>query len=299
MRLANVGGRATLVVTDGGIDVERASGGRFGPSPQELFEQWEEFLDWAGSVAPSGVEPIDHQALRAPVPRPRQLFAVGVNYAAHAREAGYPEGATPIVFTKFVSSLCGPDVTVALPSRSVDWEVELVVAVGRGGYRISAEHAWEHVAGVTVGQDLSERELQLQGSKPQFSLAKSYPQFGPTGPWLVTLDELPDRDDLAIRGVLNGEVVQESRTSLMIDPVPSLIAKISAVCPLLPGDIVFTGTPDGVGNARTPKRFLTDGDELVSEIDGVGRMTTRFTQGQRSVEPPSPVAEESSASATG
>ncbi len=118
--------------------------------------------------------------------------------------------------------------------------------------------------------------LQMQGTRPQFSLGKSWPRFGPTGPWLVTPDEVANPDDLALRSVLNGTVVQESRTSFMIDDVAALIAKLSAVCPLLPGDIIFTGTPDGVGNARTPKWFLADGDVLVSEIEGLGQMTTSF-----------------------
>ena len=277
MRIANLAGRLTLVVNEAeGVDVAEESRGLFGPDPQRVYDDWDAFRDWARTVEPTGLVPLDRARLEAPVPSPRQVFAVGVNYAEHAREAGYPADAQPIVFTKFATSLCGPETVVTLPSASVDWEVEMVVIIGRGGHRIGREEAWDHVAGMMVGQDLSDRELQMQGTRPQFSLGKSWPRFGPTGPWLVTPDELPDPDDLALRSILNGTVVQESRTSYMIDDVAALIAKLSAVCPLLPGDMIFTGTPDGVGNARTPKWFLTDGDVLVSEIEGLGQMTTSF-----------------------
>ena len=281
MRLANLHDRLTLVFDGGGVDVEVASSGRFGADPQAVYDTWDEFRSWAKAVVPADLTPtdltpVDQTALGAPVPRPRQVFAVGVNYAAHAREAGYPVESVPIVFTKFVSSLCGPNVTVALPSGCVDWEVELVVVVGRRTHHVAPAAAWDHVAGLTIGQDLSDREVQMQGAKPQFSLGKSFPQFGPTGPWLVTPDELGDPDDLWIRSIVNDTVVQESRTSHMIDDVPSLLAKLSAVCPLLPGDIIFTGTPEGVGNARTPKWFLGAGDVLISEVEGLGRMTTNF-----------------------
>ena len=141
---------------------------------------------------------------------------------------------------------------------------------------VAAERAWEHVAGVTVGQDISARDVQMLGSPPQFSLGKSFPGFGPTGPWLVTPDALPARDDLAIACSLNGERVQADRTSSMLFPVPETIARLSAICPLLPGDLIFTGTPAGVGNRMDPPRFLRPGDELVSTIEGIGSMSTRF-----------------------
>jgi 2-keto-4-pentenoate hydratase/2-oxohepta-3-ene-1,7-dioic acid hydratase in catechol pathway len=141
------------------------------------------------------------------------------------------------------------------------------------------EEAWDHVAGLTIGQDLSERIMQLQGTFPQFSLGKSYPGFGPTGPWLVTPDEFADRDDLAISCSLSGEQMQSSRTSMMLYDVPELLVRLSAVCPLLPGDLIFSGTPSGIGNRRTPPRFIGPDDVLVSEIEGIGTLTTRFTAG--------------------
>lgn len=140
---------------------------------------------------------------------------------------------------------------------------------------VSEDGAWEHVAGLTVGQDLSERERQLFGQAAQYSLGKSFPGYGPIGPWLVTVDELADRDDLAIGCAIDGEVMQASRTSDLICSVPQLIVKLSSVVTLLPGDLIFTGTPSGVGRARSPQRFLRPGEQLVSTIEGIGSLTTR------------------------
>nr|WP_241732460.1 fumarylacetoacetate hydrolase family protein [Galbitalea soli] len=245
-----------------------------------MFEEWDAVVEWAAgarsAVDPADLDPLDPERLGAPVPRPRQVFAIGVNYTEHAAEAGYPSDSVPVTFTKFPSCIVGPDHVVELPSESVDWEIELVVAIARTAHRVSAADAWSHVAGVTIGQDLSERVIQMVGTKPQFSLGKSFPGFGPTGPWLVTPDELPDRDDLELRCELDGERVQTGRTSQMIYTVPQLIERLSAVVPLLPGDLIFTGTPSGIGNARTPKRFLQPEERLTSAIDGIGVLETRF-----------------------
>jgi 2-keto-4-pentenoate hydratase/2-oxohepta-3-ene-1,7-dioic acid hydratase in catechol pathway len=280
VRIANLAGRAVLVRSDdAAIDIAGASDGRFGPDPQHLFEDWAAFAEWAAALERAdavGSVSFDAAELAAPVPRPRQVFAIGLNYAEHAAEAGYPPDSMPVTFTKFPSSIVGQGAVVELPEGNVDWEVELVVVIGREGHNLDRDSAWEHVAGVTIGQDLSERITQLQGAAPQFSLGKSFPGFGPTGPWLVTPDELPDRDDLAISCLLSGEQMQASRTSMMLYDVPELLVRLSAVCPLLPGDIIFSGTPSGIGNRRTPPRFIGPDDVLVSEIEGIGTLTTRF-----------------------
>jgi len=151
-----------------------------------------------------------------------------------------------------------------------------VAVIGRAAYRVDAARAWDHVAGLTVGQDISARDVQMTGSPPQFSLGKSLPGFGPTGPWLVTPDALADPDDLAIACAVNDEQVQGDRTSSMLFSVGEVIARLSAICPLLPGDLIFTGTPAGVGNRMDPPRYLRPGDELVSTIEGIGSITTRF-----------------------
>lgn len=276
MRFANLSGRAVVVVGDRALDIERESGGRFSSDPQAAFDDWEAFAAWAGSLSQGG-EPFEVEQLGAPVPRPRQVFAIGINYAEHAAEAGYPPESMPVTFTKFPTSIVGPDHVVALPPGHVDWEVELVAAIGLEAHRVDRNSAWNHIAGLTIGQDLSERISQLEGKSPQFSLAKSFPGFGPTGPWLVTPDDFANPDDLALSTTLSGERMQHSRTSHMIYDVPELIARLSAVCPLLPGDLIFTGTPAGVGNRMEPQRFIAPDDVLVSEIEGIGELTTRFS----------------------
>jgi 2-keto-4-pentenoate hydratase/2-oxohepta-3-ene-1,7-dioic acid hydratase in catechol pathway len=276
VRLASIKGRLSLPSSEGSIDVQHASGGRFGSDPQAVYDRWDEFVDWAHPF--DGEPPLELEALDAPVPRPRQVFALALNYALHAQEAGFELPETPIAFTKFPSCITGPDAIVSLPTDRVDWEVELVVVIGRRAHRVTADAAWAHVAGLTVGQDISARDVQMAGKPPQFSLGKSFPGFGPTGPWLATPDELDNPDDLAISCTLNGEQRQASRTSQMLLSVPETIARLSAICPLLPGDLIFTGTPDGVGNRSVPPRYIAPGDVLVSTIEGIGSITTRFTE---------------------
>jgi 2-keto-4-pentenoate hydratase/2-oxohepta-3-ene-1,7-dioic acid hydratase in catechol pathway len=178
----------------------------------------------------------------------------------------------PMIFTKFRSSLSGPYDAIPVPSRNVDWEVELVVVMGRRAERVAAEDAWSHVAGLTVGQDVSERVIQMAGHAPQLSMGKSFPGFGPLGPVLVTPDALESPDDLELGCTLNGQTVQKGRTAGMIFPVAELIAYISSICPLLPGDLIFTGTPSGVGLFRTPPVYLKPGDTLVTWVKGIGEL---------------------------
>ncbi|OIJ64954.1 fumarylacetoacetate hydrolase family protein [Streptomyces mangrovisoli] len=278
MRFGVLDGRAVVVRGGLAADIATASSRRFPADPLLLLEQWPQLRAWAQALPDAAFgRPVDPPALGAPVPRPRQVFAVALNYPPHAAEAGYTPPDAPLVFTKFPSSIAGPDTTVVLPPGRVDWEVELVAVIGRETYRVSEADAWQAVAGLTVGQDLSERVSQLRGTPPQFSLGKSFPGFGPIGPLLVTPDELGDPDDLEITGLLNGDVVQHDRTKSMIFPVPELVARLSAVLPLYPGDLLFTGTPAGVGNRMSPPRYLTAEDELVSRIEGLGEIRQRFS----------------------
>ncbi|MDN5919182.1 MAG: fumarylacetoacetate hydrolase family protein [Pseudonocardia sp.] len=249
-----------------------ASGGRFGPDVHGVYERFDEFRDWAaGASLPPG-DTFDPAQLGAPSPTPRQLFAIGLNYRAHADESGFAAPPSPAVFTKFASSITGPYSEVTLPDGKVDWEVELVAVIGRHARHVAAEHAWEHVAGLTIGQDLSERVLQMVGAAPQFSLGKSYPGFTPMGPWLVTPDEFGDPDDLELSCDVDGVQVQKGRTSELIFSVPALVEQLSAVLPLWPGDVIFTGTPAGVGVGRSPQVFLRDGQTLTSTIEGIGHI---------------------------
>jgi 2-keto-4-pentenoate hydratase/2-oxohepta-3-ene-1,7-dioic acid hydratase in catechol pathway len=281
VRLANLGGRASLLVENGAVDVASASGQQLPSDPMQVLERWDDLRDLATAVATDAgaheVVPYDARRLRAPVPRPRQVFAIALNYRPHVREAGYTDPTTPLLFTKFPSCITGPNAAIALPQGHVDWEIEMVAVIGRPAFQVSAEDAWDVVAGLTVGQDLSERLLQLAGHPAQFSLAKSYPGFGPIGPAVVSVDELRDPDDLELSCHLNGEQVQGARTSEMVFSVAEQIEHITGVCPVYPGDLVFTGTPGGVGNRRRPPLFIADGDELVSTIEGLGQMSHTFT----------------------
>ncbi len=280
MRIVNVGQRLALQDPSGaGLDVEKASDGRFSGDPQAIFGQWDEFREWAAGAGGRGDLAISPAELGAPTPAPRQVFGIGLNYAEHVNESGMGRPDSPTVFTKFPSSITGPHATVELPSGAVDWEVELVVAIGRQAYRVSENDAYDHVAGFMVGQDLSERVVQLAGPVPQFSMGKSFPGFAPLGPALVTVDEIAHPDDLELGCRLGDEVLQLGRTRDLMFNVPELISRLSAICPLLPGDIIFTGTPSGVGNARDPKRFIPPGGVLTSHIEGVGELRNDFVAG--------------------
>jgi 2-keto-4-pentenoate hydratase/2-oxohepta-3-ene-1,7-dioic acid hydratase in catechol pathway len=277
VKLANVEGRAALVLGDQIADLATASGGRFGVDPMAVYDRWDELRDFAATCSPTG--PLVEAALRNPVPRPRQVFAIGLNYRGHAEESGAALPEVPAVFTKFPASLAGPFDDIAIVGSSNDWEVELVVVIGRTAERVTTADAWSHVAGVTIGQDISDRHLQFAAGA-QFSLGKSRRGYGPIGPWLVTPDQLAKPDDLALGCSVNGETVQDARTSDLVFDVPDLIAQLSAVLPLLPGDVIFTGTPAGVGVTRQPPRFLQPGDTLETWVDGIGRIRNHIVEGR-------------------
>lgn len=286
MRVANLDGRAVLVVGDDGaeqaVPVTAISGGRFGPDPAQLYAEWGEFTEWAATLTTDTLRThvchLDRALLGAPSPAPRQVFAVGLNYRAHAAESGFdaPEHFPP-VFTKYVCSFSGPHTTVVLPADGkVDWEVELVVIIGRKLHRGEPGEVWDAVAGLTVGQDISERVAQLRGPAPQFGLGKSLPGFAPQGPWLVTPDEFANPDDLELGCSIDGEDMQKGRTRDLIFSVPQLLSGLSQTVTLYPGDVVFTGTPPGVGIGREPQRFLRPGETLSSWIEGIGVLHQKF-----------------------
>lgn len=274
MRLGTIDERLVLVEGAFAIDVETASDAAFGPDILDALGRLDELRAWAGGADFSGAFPHDGR-LGPPVPRPRQVFAIALNYRPHAAEAGFRAPEAPLVFTKFPSCIAGPDTVLVLPEGNVDWEIEVVAVIGRGGRNISPDHAWDAVAGLTVGQDISERVLQSSGSPAQFSLGKSFAGFGPIGPVLVTPDELTDRDDVGFESYLDGELLQHGRTSEMIFGVPELVSRLSEVCHLWPGDLIFTGTPAGVGNRRTPPRYLQAGETLVSRVEQIGEIRQR------------------------
>ncbi len=290
MRIGNLSGRGVLVEGSSALDIERASSGRFEADPQAVWVRWAEFREWADGVRVEGhadAITYEQRELAVPVPRPSQVFAIGLNYADHAAESNLEVPENPLVFTKFPSSLIGPDVTVRLSGDRVDWEAELVLVVGRGGRGIAEVDGWDAVAGLTVGQDLSDRTVQSWGKPPQFNLGKSFEGYGPTGPVVVTLDEVRqahDPDALRLRCEVsdaeNGQrhVLQDGTSADMIFPVPQLIARLSAIVELRPGDLVFTGTPAGVGLGRKPPVFLKPGQHVTTEIEGIGAIRQAFVE---------------------
>jgi 2,4-diketo-3-deoxy-L-fuconate hydrolase len=275
VRLANLAGRAVLLTGSGVTDVEQASGGRLPADPMGVMRRWDELRDWAAGTSLSADAPLDEAALGPCVPRPAKVFAIGLNYKDHAAEAGLDTPKQPMVFTKFPSCLVGARADVVLSSNRVDWEVELVVVVGRTCRNLTVANALDAVAGYTVGQDISDRRVQFRDTPAQFCMGKSYDTYGPIGPAVVSLDALPDPNDLALRCDVGDERMQESRTSNLIFSVPELLVDLSAICTLEPGDLIFTGTPSGVGSVRDPRRYLTAGEVITSTIEHLGTLVNR------------------------
>jgi 2,4-diketo-3-deoxy-L-fuconate hydrolase len=276
MRLANLAGRATIVTDKGVIDLATASNGAFSASIDKCLGQLDTLKAWLNAAEPQPTDPTTPEALMGdarlgPISAtPRQVFGIGLNYRQHAAETGMELPTTPMVFTKFSSAVCGPNEPVPVPGPMLDYEAELVVVIGATARNVTVDDATSVIAGYCVGQDYSERGWQRKDSPAQFSLGKSFKNFAPIGPWLTTSDEFEGPVDLAIGSSLNGTVMQDSRTSDLVFSVPELIAYLSSVCELQRGDLIFTGTPSGVGQARTPSVFIKPGDEIVTTIERLG-----------------------------
>ena len=229
--------------------------------------------------------PVRHDAatatLLAPVPDPRKIICLGLNYSDHAAESGMEPPPEPVLFSKYPTTLIGHGANIVLPPEStqVDYEAELVVVIGRGGRRIPRERAMEHVAGYTVGHDVSARDWQLNKPGKQWMAGKTFDTFAPMGPALVTTDEIPNPQALGIRLRLNGQTMQDSSTSQLIFPVDYIVNYLSNIMTLEPGDLIFTGTPPGVGMARKPPVWLKAGDVAEVEIDGLGTLRNPIVAG--------------------
>lgn len=208
----------------------------------------------------------------APLLSPGKVICIGLNYRDHAIESGVEPPPEPVVFNKFPQSIAGPDDPVRLPAvcQQVDYEAELVVVIGKRGKRIPRAAAMQHVAGYMNGNDVSARDWQLQKPGKQWLLGKTPDTFAPIGPWLVTADEVPHPENLSIQLRLNGQTMQNSSTRELIFKIDELIAYVSQITTLEPGDLIFTGTPPGVGMARKPPVFLKPGDVCEVEIAGLG-----------------------------
>jgi 2-keto-4-pentenoate hydratase/2-oxohepta-3-ene-1,7-dioic acid hydratase in catechol pathway len=225
--------------------------------------------------------PADRVQLLAPIPDPPKIVCLGLNYRDHAVESGAPIPKEPVLFSKYATALIGHGQSIVLPpvSKEVDYEAELVIVVGKEGRHLSAEQAVQHVAGYTVGHDVSARDWQLKKDGKQWMVGKTFDTFAPTGPWLVTADEVSDPGNLGIRLRVNGQTMQDSTTRQMIFGVGVTLAYLSQVFTLQVGDLIFTGTPPGVGFARKPPVFLKGGDVVEVEIDGLGVLRNPVTQG--------------------
>lgn len=229
-------------------------------------------LRW--SERPPGSEQIDlaHTRLAAPIPRPPKIICIGLNYRDHAEESKMAIPEVPTVFAKFPTAVIGPGQPIILPKASTrpDYEAEFAVVIGRGGRHIPESKWRDHVFGYTMMNDVSARDFQMATS--QWMMGKTFDTFAPIGPCIVTADEIEDPHNLDISMVLSGDVMQHSNTKNLIFGVPKLIAYLSSIFTLEPGDIIATGTPAGVGFARTPPRYLKPGDECRVRVQGVGEL---------------------------
>ncbi len=280
-RLVNVDGRAALEHDGAWHDLARLSGDDALADPMTAIARHRELHALQEQAASRPLDgSVGDAALGAPAPTPRQSFGIGLNYHDHVSESmsNAPPPPAPLTFTKFPSCIAEPNASIPLSGEMVDWEVEIVVVLGDACAHVPVADAWNVIAGLTLGQDVSDRAVQFTGTPPQFSLGKSFPKFGPIGPAIVSTDAFPDRDDIALWCDVSGERMQSARTSQLIFSIPTLVAYLSSITPLYPGDIIFTGTPGGVGAARG--RFLKEGDVVVSGADVIGGLRNECVSGR-------------------
>lgn len=252
------------------------------PSVKTLLEAGDAALGGAAAAAKSGRGiPLAEIRLLAPVLEPQKIICVGLNYADHAAETGATVGDEPVIFNKFPTCLRGPDDPIELPpeSNEVDYEAELVVVIGKRARRVARESARDYIAGYCCGHDVSARDWQKNKPGKQWLLGKSFDSFAPLGPWLATRDEIPNPGDLPIELRLNGQVMQSSTTRQLIFGIDYLVSYLSHVCTLLPGDLLYTGTPPGVGTARKPPVYLKPGDVAEVTIPGLGTLKNPVVAG--------------------
>jgi 2-keto-4-pentenoate hydratase/2-oxohepta-3-ene-1,7-dioic acid hydratase in catechol pathway len=269
------GPRACGVVNGQYIDVNAADP-EMPTTVRELLELGPDWQRRAWAALPKGAVRHDPAGatLLAPVPDARKIVCIGLNYRDHAAESGVPVPTEPVLFSKYPTALIGHGAPIVLPrvSHEVDYEAELVVVIGRKGRHIPRQRALEYVGGYAVGHDVSARDWQLNKPGKQWMAGKTFDTFAPVGPELVTPDEVPEPQNLGIRLRLNGQTMQDSNTSQLVFGVDELIAYLSQVFTLEPGDLIFTGTPPGVGMARKPPVWLKAGDIVEVEIDKLGTL---------------------------
>ena len=268
-KLANIEGRAALVEGENYYDLETLSSGKFDKDTSNALNNLNGLSELSKDLSksePTGL--LRNVRIDAPISAPKNCFAVGLNYKNHAEEAGMDIPAVPMIFTKHTTCLVGPNATIEMRSDHVDYEAELVVVIGSTGKDIQKDKAWDHVAGLCVGQDISDRTVQFSSKPPQFNLGKSFDTFGPMGPYLISPDLLEDKDSLQIECKVNEEIRQKDNTNDLIFNIPSIISYLSEILTLNTGDVIFTGTPGGVGVMEG--KFLKEGDVLRTSIQGIG-----------------------------
>jgi 2,4-didehydro-3-deoxy-L-rhamnonate hydrolase len=273
------GPRLGLIADDQVIDVAEASGGQLPVDMRSFLELGDAGLEQARSLSGNS-KALGDVRLMAPILNPSKIVAIGLNYMDHCREQGIQPPTRPTTFTKFPSSIIGPGDEIRWNpqlTQKVDWEVELAVVIGKKARNISADEALDYVAGYTICHDVSARDLQLEKGD-QWIVGKSLDTFCPLGPVLVTRDEIADPHNLVLRCLVNGEAVQDSNTSELIFNIPYLLEFLARGITLLPGDVITTGTPDGVGAFLKPPVFLKHGDEVTVAIEGIGEMTNRCVE---------------------
>lgn len=251
---------------------------RLAPSMLDLITQWDQISKTIPTSDAKNLINKNDVNLEAPISDPGKIICIGKNYAKHAAEMGSEPPSIPVVFSKFNSAIAAPGSDITLPSISekVDFEAELVVVIGKQGRFIDRSDAMSHVFGYCCGNDISARDWQKEKPGGQWLLGKTFDGFAPLGPCIVTVDEIDDPNNLDITLRLNGETMQSSNTSHLIFPIDFLISHLSQFVTLQPGDLIFTGTPAGVGAGRTPPIFLRNGDQLEVEIEGIGKLYNRI-----------------------
>ena len=272
-KLGSNSGRAIFIKDDKYYDVKTISNGDISSNSLKALSDTEKLSQLyinLNDYEPSGN--LSDINLDPPI-IPTNVFAVGLNYKKHAEESNLEIPPFPMIFTKHSTCISGPKSDICMKSDMVDYEAELVFVIGKGGKDISKEDAWQHVAGLCVGQDISDRPVQFHATPPQFNLGKSFDTFGPIGPYLVSTDLFDNKESLKLQCWVNDELRQETLTNDLIFDIPYLISYISEFITLNTGDVIFTGTPEGVG--ATQGKFLKDGDILKTTIEGIGTLENK------------------------
>lgn len=286
MRLATIetwaGPRAALQVGDSYLDIHATEANLPG-NVRQLLEGGAEALQAVAALAgrANAIKvPADKVKFHAPIVDPHKIVCVGLNYKDHAAESGSPIPKDPVLFSKYATALIGHGQNIVLPkvSQEVDFEAEFVIVVGKKGRHLTLASAMDHVAGYSIGHDVSARDWQLRKDGKQWMVGKTFDTFAPMGPVLVTKDEVPNPQNLKISLKLNGQVMQNSSTKQMIFGVAELLVYCSTVFTLEPGDVIYTGTPPGVGVARKPPVYLKDGDVAEIEIEALGLLRNPVVQ---------------------